>query len=281
VVRFLTDLGEFAFLQHAVLAALLVSVSSGMIGCYVVVRRITYIAGGVAHCVLGGMGAARYLQVVHGADWLHPMHGAIAAALLAALVIGWVALRAREREDTAIGALWAVGMAAGVLFIAATPGYAEDLMGYLFGNILMVGRSDLYLIGGLDLLVLAAVVLFYNQFFAVCYDEEFARLRGVRTDLFYLLLLALVALTVVLLVTVVGIVMVIALLTLPVATAGRFSRTLPRMMLYSTLLSALLSLSGLVASYGPNLPAGAVIVLLAGAVYLVAAVGHAVLGRTG
>ena len=277
MARFLTDLAEFAFLQHAVLAALLVSVASGVIGTFVVVRRITYIAGGVAHCVLGGMGAARYLERVHGVEGLHPMHGAVAAALLAAMIIGLTSLRAREREDTVIGALWAVGMAAGVLFIAATPGYSEDLMGFLFGNILMVTRGDLFLIGGLDLVILAAMALLYKQFFAVSFDEEFARLRGVRTDLFYLALLGLTALTVVLLVTVVGIVMVIALLTLPVATAGRFSRGLGQMMLLSVILSALLSLSGIALSYDPNLPPGAVIVLLAGAVYLVVTVGHAVL----
>ncbi|NQT89451.1 metal ABC transporter permease, partial [bacterium] len=257
MLEFLTDLPRHAFLQQALLAGALASVACGVVGSYVVARRITYIAGGIAHCVLAGMGAARYLAIVHGWTWLHPLHGATVAALLAALTIGIVSLRAKEREDTVISALWAVGMAVGVLFIARTPGYSEDLMSYLFGNILLVGKSDLWLILTLDVAVVAVSLLFYNKFLAVCYDEEFARLRGVRVEAYYLLLLCLAALTVVVLVTVVGIVMVIALLTLPVAVAGHFVRRLWHLMLLSSLLSLLFTTAGLAVSYGPDLPAGA------------------------
>src|SRR5262245_35074816 len=150
-MTFLRDVAENSFLQIALLTGVLVSVACGIVGTYVVTRRITYIAGGIAHCVLGGMGAARYFAVEHGwkvyhpiYGWepLHPLYGAIVAALLAAIIIGLVSLRAKQREDTVIGALWAIGMATGVLFISQTRGYNADLMSYLFGNILLVTRSD-------------------------------------------------------------------------------------------------------------------------------------------
>ena len=268
MAEFLEAAAHYSFMQHALLAGLLAAVACGIVGTYVVVRRITYIAGGIAHCVLGGIGAALYLQRVCGWTFVRPLHGAVVAALLAAMIIGLVSLRAKEREDTVIGALWAIGMAAGVLFIARTPGYSQDLMSYLFGNILMVTAADLWLIAILDVLVVAVALLFYNQFQAICFDEEFARVRGIRVEFYYLLLLALTALTVVLLVSVVGIVMVIALLTLPVAVAGYFARRLWQMMVLAIGFSILFTTAGLAVSYKPDLPAGATVIILAGAVYL-------------
>lgn len=279
MIEFLSDVQRYPFLQTALISGLLASVACGVVGTYVVVRRITYIAGGIAHCVLGGIGAARYAQVALGWQWLDPLYGALFSAIAAALTIGLVSLRAKQREDTVIGALWAIGMAAGVLFIYATPGYAVDLMSYLFGNILMVPRDELWLIAGLDAVVVLLGLAFYNQFLAVCYDEEFARLRGVPVEFFYLLLLCLTAVTVVVLAKVVGIVLVIALLTLPVAIAGTFTRTLAQMMVLATLLSAAVTTLGMALSYGSNLPAGATIVVLAGAGYLVVVVARALLQR--
>ncbi len=265
---FWSALADHSFLQCALSAGLLASVACGVVGTYVAARRVTYIAGGIAHCILGGMGAARYLQVVHGWDWLTPLQGAIGAGLLAAAVIGFVSMRTREREDTAISALWAIGMSLGVLFIAKTPGYGENLLAYLFGNILMVSPADLKLIAGLDAVVVLCGVLFYEPLLAVCFDEEFSRLRGMRSDVYYMLLLCLTALTVVLLVTVVGLVMVIALLSLPVAVASRFSRTLWQSMVLGAAFSALFSTVGLAVSYQADLPAGAVTILLVGAAYV-------------
>lgn len=276
---FFADLANYRFLQYALLASVLVSVASGVVGAYVVVRRITYIAGSIAHCVLGGLGAAKYLQIVHGWQWFSPMYGAAATAVLAAIIIGLVTIKAKQREDTVIGALWAIGMATGVLFIARTPGYQEDVMSYLFGDILLVERHDLWLIAGLDAAVVLLGILFYNKFLAVCFDEEFARLRGVRVEFYYLLLLCLTALTVVLMMKVVGIVMVIALLTLPAAVAGYFARTLWQMMILGILLSMVFTTSGLVLSYRPNLPAGATIIVLAGLAYLLTAGGYALVRR--
>lgn len=277
MTQFLTDLLRHAFLQNALLAAVLAGVACGIVGTYVVVRRISYLAGGIAHFVLGGMGVARYMQVVHGWQWFEPLYGAVVAALLASLVIGFVSLRARQREDTIIGALWAVGMAGGILFISLTPGYSEDLMSYLFGNILMVSPGDLRLIAFLDAVIVLVVLLFYNHFFAVCFDEEFARVRGLRVEFYYLLLLGLIALTVVLLISVVGIIMVIALLTLPVAIAEHFAKRLWQMMLISALLSVAFTICGLVVSYGPGLPAGATTICIAGFAYLATVVGSLVM----
>jgi len=268
-MEFLGALSRYDFLQHAMLAGVLAGIACGVVGTYVVVRRISFIAGAIAHCVLGGLGAARYLQVVRGWTWLDPLHGAVAAALLAALIIGVVSLRVKEREDTIIGALWAVGMAVGILFIARTPGYNEDLMSYLFGNILLVRARDLWLMVGLDALVVFLGVALYSQLQAICFDEEFARLRGLKVELYYLILLALTALTVVLLVSVVGLVLVIALLTLPVAIAAQFASTIRGTMVVAAALSVAFTTSGLALSYSPDLPSGATTIVLAGVAYLV------------
>ncbi len=266
-MEFFSAVADFPFLRHALMAGVLAGIACGVIGSYVVVRRITYIAGAIAHCVLAGLGIARWLQVVHG--WpISPQLGAVTAAVASAIIIGLVSLRAREREDTIIGAVWAIGMAVGILFIAVTPGYHEDLMSYLFGNILLIGGSDLWMMAALDAVVLALGLGLYPQLEAVCFDEEFARLRGLRVELYVLLLLVLIALTVVLLVSVVGIVLVIALLTLPAAIAGHFTTTLRGMMAVAAVLAVAFTTSGLAVSYSPDLPAGATTIVIAGIAYL-------------
>ena len=271
MIEFLEALPRFGFLQYALWAGLLSSLSCGVVGTYVVSRRISYLAGAIAHSVLAGLGAARYLQATRDWDWLHPLYGAVAAALIAAALIGLVNLRARQREDTIIGAIWALGMALGILFMAATPGYGVDLMGYLFGNILMVSPTDLWLLGGLGALVTLVGLGCYRQLLAVCFDAEFAHLRGLAVEGYYLLLLGLTALTVVLLSTVVGLIMVIALLTLPAAVAGHFFSRLWQIMAAAVGLSALFTIAGLAISYGPDLPTVAVIIVVAGASYLLVA----------
>jgi len=270
-LEFFSAVVDHAFLRYALLAGVLAAVPCGVVGSFVVIRRISYIAGGIAHSVLAGLGLVHYLQVVHGVTWLSPMLGATAAALVAAAIIGWVSLNLRQREDTVIGAVWAMGMATGIIFISLTPGYTTDLMSYLFGNILMVTPADLRLIAALDLLVLVVVALFHKQLLAVCFDSEFAALRGVHVQRFYFLLLGLTALTVVLLVSVVGIILVIALLTLPAALANLYAQRLWQMMALSAVLCALLTAGGLMLSYGPDLPAGAVTILLTGGLFFVVA----------
>ena len=269
MIEFVNAVAQHTFLQYALLASILASLSCGVIGTFVVTRRLTYLAGGIAHSVLGGMGLARYLHVVHNWTWLEPLHGAIIAALVASLAVAWVSLKAREREDTLIGAIWAVGMATGVIFIAATPGYSEDLMSYLFGNILMVSAADLTLMLALDIVVLGITVLLYNRLAAICFDEEFAAVRGLRVEFYYLLLVCMIGLTVVVMVSIVGLVLVIAFLTLPVAVADKLSRRLWLIMIISSLCCMLFSVGGLTLSYSLNLPAGAAIILVAATVYII------------
>ena len=262
--EFLSALGQHAFLQTAVIAGLLASLGCGVVGTYVVVKRIAFLAGGIAHSVLGGMGAALY----YGVD---PLAGALAAAVIAALLIGGIRLTWKVQEDTLIGALWAIGMAVGILFISQTPGYQTDLMSYLFGNILLVAPDSVWFMAGLDGVLLLVVGAFHRQFLAVTFDEEFARLRGVPVGFFYLLLLVLVAVTVVLLIQVVGLILVLALLTLPAAVAGHYTHSLGRIMLLATAIGATVTVLGLALSYAPDLPAGPTIILLAGAAYVVSA----------
>jgi zinc transport system permease protein len=263
----LTD-PNLPFFRYAVLTGLFASIPFGIIGTYVVVRRISSIAGAISHCVLGGVGLGLYLQKAHNITWFGPSQGAAAVALLAAVILTLVSLHAKQREDSVIGALWAAGMAIGLLFIAKTPGYI-DPMSYLFGNILLITKSDLFFVLALDLVVIGVVITFYNSFLAICFDEEYARLRGIRTHWLYLLLLCLTALTIVLLVRIVGIVMVIALLTLPAAIAGNFAGSIKQMMLLAILLCAIFILSGLGVSYSLDLPSGPVIIVIAATAYLV------------
>jgi zinc transport system permease protein len=258
---------DLPFLRYALFTGLLASISFGIIGTFVVVRRISYIAGAISHCVLAGVGAGLYLQHVVGISWFTPIHGAIVVALLAAVVLAQVSRHSKQREDSIIGALWAGGMATGFLFIAATPGYF-DPMSYLFGNILLITRNDIFFVAALDLFILTVVTIFYNKFLAICFDDEFARLRGVKTHWLYLLLLCLTALTIVLLVRIVGIIMVIALLTLPAAIAGNYAASIRLMMLIATLLCGAFIVVGLGVSYCLDLPSGSVIILIATATYL-------------
>ena len=278
-MEFLNALFESELVRNAVIACVLASLACGVVGSYVVARRITYIAGGIAHCVFGGLGAGCYLQKVHGLQWAQPFRGAVVASLVAAVIIGWVSLKAKQWEDTIIGAMWAIGMAVGVLFIAATPGYNQDLFSYLFGNVAMVSTHDLWLVAGLDLGVIIIGLGFYRRFLLVCFDEEFAISRGLNVEAYYLLLLCLVALTVVVLVKVVGIVLVIALLTLPVAVGGVFAKKLWGVMLIGTLLSILLTSCGFAISYDLDIPSGATIIVLTGAVYLAVITGRAIVRR--
>jgi zinc transport system permease protein len=259
---------DILFLRYALIVGLLSSVSLGIIGSYVVTRRITYIAAAISHCVLGGIGIATYLQRRWDQSWCDPMYGAVVAALFSALVIGFVSLYAKQREDTVISAVWAMGMAVGLLFFSMTPGYVDPMSYVLYGNLLMISQHDVWLVAIMDAVVVVLALGFYPKLLAVCFDEEFAELRGVQVKIYYLLLLCLTALTVVLLVRVVGIVLVIALLTLPAAAAGHFARQLWHMMAVAIVLCMFFIGGGIAVSFTSNLPSGPVIILIAGGVYL-------------
>lgn len=257
------------FLRYALVAGLIASFTFGIVGSYVVARRISYIAAAIAHSVLGGIGAAIYFERTQDLPWLTPTIGALAAALLSALIIGIVSLAAKEREDTIIGTIWAGGMAVGLLFIHYTPGPAVNLESFIFGNILFTTHSDLIIMTGLGLAVVFLSLLFYNKLLAVCFDEEFARLRGVNASFYYLLLLCMIGICVVLLVQLTGIILAIALIVLPAATASRITNRLSKMMFIAVILSMICTTSGLALSYSTETPTGPIIVLIASALYLI------------
>ncbi len=271
MLTFFTDLCSYPFLVNAVIAAALAAVAAGVVGSLVVVRRSTYLAGAVSHSILAGLGLARLLQRRFDIEVLTPMGGAVLVAVGVALLLARLTARDKHRADTVLSAVWTGGMALGVSFVAATPGYQDDLMSYLFGSLLLVTGGDLAWMAGLDALIVAAAALCYNRFLAIAFNEELARLRGVNTALYETVYHVLTALTVVLLVRVAGIVLAIALLTLPAAAAGLLTRRLDHMMLAAVGIGAGVSLLGLAVSYAPGWPPGATIVELAVLVYLAAA----------
>ncbi len=260
-MEFLEALSRHTFLQNALLAAVLAPLGCGMIGTLVVVKRLSFYTGGIAHSLLAGLGLAHLLR-------FPPMLGALAAALAAALLIGYIHSRWRQQEDVLVTCLWASGVALGVLFLSRTPHYGVDLLSYLFGNILLVSRTDLWLMAGLDFCILVLVVGLHRRFSALLLDEEFAAARGLCVEAYYLLLLCLVSLTVVVLVQIVGMVLLLALVTLPAATSLLFARSLTQAMVGACVLGVLLTCAGLALSYQPNLPTGSCIVLLCALSYL-------------
>lgn len=267
MISFFHALGENPFLFFALIAGIAASFASGIVGSLVVVKRIVSISGSIAHSVLGGMGLCVFLAQSFGWHFLLPLHGAIVAGLLSALLIGWIHMRYREREDTVIALIWATGMSLGVIFLALTPGYNVELLNFLFGNILWVSRQDILFLLSLDLLLLVSVALFYPRFLAICFDEEQAALQGLRVQSLYLFLLCLVALSVVLLIQIVGAILVIAMLAIPAAIATTFTFRLSTMMLIATGLGILLNFFGMYISYTWNWPSGATISLLAALAY--------------
>ncbi len=281
-MNFISALGDPAvpFLRNALLAGILSSVLFGVLGSVVTVKRIAGLAGAISHAVLGGIGLALFLSAKDIVPGIPPILGALVFAVAAAALIGVVSLKAKQREDTVINAIWAIGMSIGVLFLAKTPGYA-DPMSYLFGNILLVSSKDLVLLSILDVLIIFLAWRFYPQLEASSFDEEFARTRGVNTDLVFLATLGVVAVAVVLVQTFVGIVMVIAMLTLPSGTAGFGARNLKSMMVIATVYAIVFSVSGLALSWQADLPTGAMVVVIAGAAFLVGSALRAVLASRG
>lgn len=269
---------ELSFLRNALIAGFLSSILFGVLGAIVTVKRIAGLAGSISHAVLGGIGMALYLSATKIVPGMSPMTGAVIFAVLAAAIIGIVSLKAKQREDTVINAIWAIGMSIGVLFMAKTPGYT-DPSSYLFGNILLISARDLWLLAGLDAIVLFLAWRFYPQLEASSFDDEFARVRGIRTQAIFLILLTVTAISVVLLQTFVGIVMVIAMLTLPAGTAGYAARNLAGMMVIGSVLSVIFSTSGLALGWAIDAPSGATVVVIAGAVFLLAAAFRVVFGK--
>ncbi len=258
----ITELLSEPFMQQALLAALLVGYLSGLIGTLVVVKRISFVAGGIAHAAYGGVGLARYFA-------LPVLPTTAAYSLLMALVMGWATRQSRHRTEAVVGVIWAGGMSLGVVLMQYSPGYQGDLGVWLFGSMLLIQPADLYWLGSLALLVSALFYWFYPLLVAVAFEEEYARARGVATDVFYPVLYALIALTVVLAVRVVGLLLVIALMTIPPLLVESRSKSLAGMVLRAVLVSMGLCLFGIFLAVVLDWPPGPAIVLPACALYVI------------
>lgn len=258
----LIKLFQFEFMRNALMAGILVSIACGIIGTFVVVNRIVFISGGIAHAAYGGIGIGYFFK-------FNPVLGAIAFSVLSALGMGLVYRKTQQRSDTIIGVMWAIGMAIGIIFIDLTPGYKVDLMSYLFGSILTVPKEDLMIMLILDLLIAAMVFFFYKELVAISFDPVFAETRNLPVDQLYLMLIVAIALTVVMVMQVVGLILVIALLTIPAAISGQFVKDLKQMMLLSSVLGIIFTTLGLGISYFFNLTSGATIIMVAGSAYLI------------
>jgi zinc transport system permease protein len=256
---------QYDFMRNALLAGLLVSISCGIIGSLVVVNRIVFISGGIAHAAFGGVGLGFFCG-------FSPFLGAAIFASGVSLIMGAVSLKSKHRADTIIGVLWAIGMAVGIILIDLTPGYHVDLMSYLFGSILAVPAQDLWLMLPLDGFILLVVLLFYKEFVALSYDEQFAFVVGIPVKTLYLLLLGMTALSIVMIIQVVGLILVIALLTIPPFIAEKYTRSLGQMMVLSSILGIFFTLSGLWLSYTFDLTSGATIILVAGVGFFISQV---------
>lgn len=249
-------------MQNALLAGLLTSVICGVIGTLVVVNRIVFLSGGIAHASYGGIGLAFFC------GWPYLL-GMLGFALGGAVIMALVTLKMKHRADTIIGVVWAVGMATGIILLDLTPGYNVDLMSYLFGSILTVPASDLWIMLWVGVLICGVVTFYYNDFLAMSYDEEFAQIRGVPVRFLYLLLIGMIAVAIVVIIQIVGLILVIALMTIPPFMAERYVRSLFKMMIISSLLGMIFTIGGLWLAYAYNLTSGASIILVAGTGFFV------------
>lgn len=252
---------QYEFMRNALMAGLLVSIACGIIGTFVVLNRIVFISGGIAHAAYGGVGLGYFLG-------FSPVLGAVGFSLIAALGMGLVQRHTRQRADTLIGVLWAFGMAVGIILIDLTPGYKADLFSYLFGSILAVPTGDLWLMLILNLVIITIVTLFYKELQALSFDETYATVANVPVGILALVLIALIALTVVMMMRVVGLIMVIALLSIPAAIAGNLVRDMRAMMGLAVALGMLFTTSGLWLSYHFNLTSGATIILVSSVAFM-------------
>jgi len=255
------DALQFSFLRNALLAGVLVSIACGIIGTFVVINRIVFVSGGIAHAAYGGIGLGYFLG-------FNPVWGAVLFSVMAALGMGTIQRSTHQRADTLIGVMWALGMALGILLVDLTPGYKSNLMSYLFGSILTVSTYDLWVILALDLAIIVLVTLFFKELVALSFDETFATVANVPVQTLALLLLVLIAFTVVMLMQVVGLIMVIALLTIPAAISTIAARDMRVLMVLASFLGGVFTMAGIWLSYTFDLTSGATIIMVAGVTYI-------------
>lgn len=258
---------NFSFIRNTIVLSIISSIPIGIVGTFVVVNRMSYIAGAISHSVLGGIGIAIYLSTVFGISLITPSLGGLIFAILSGLIISFLYLWGRERVDTAISAVWIIGMSTGIIFAYFTPRYT-DLSSYLFGNILLVSLEDVWYVALISLVVLTVVSLFFHQLVLVSFDKDFSITRGINPRLFLTVLILLISLTVFLMVKIVGTILAIALITLPSAISNMFSKRISTIILSSILIAMLSQLLGLFISFELDIPTGVTITILLGVGYI-------------
>ena len=244
------ELLQYTFFQHALIGSLLASIACGLIGTYIVTRRLVFISGGLTHASFGGIGLGLYTGI-------SPILSAALFAVLSAFGVEWLSKRKDMREDSAIAVFWTLGMALGIMFTFLSPGFAPDLSAYLFGNILTITWSDIALLGGLAVLLILFFALYLHPIIYVAFDREYARSQNMPTRLIGYLMSALIAVTIVISIRVVGIVLLISLLTMPAVIANQLTRSFGRIMAGASAIGVLGSFAGLYVSYKGDIPSGA------------------------
>lgn len=263
------DLLQYAFFRYALLGSLLTAVACGIVGTYIVARRLVFISGGITHASFGGLGLGFFLHI-------NPVLTALVFAVLSAFGVEWMSKKQGVREDSAIAGFWALGMALGVIFIFLTPGYTPDLSAFLFGNILTISRTDLYWIAGLAVALVAVFTLFFREILYVAFDSDFARTQGLPVRRIEYVMMLFVSVTIVLSIRLVGIMLLMSLLTLPQMTVNLFTSDFRRIIFGSVGIGFLGCVAGLVLSYFLNVPSGAFIILVLVTIFLIAKAGQAV-----
>lgn len=246
---------SYDFLTNALVACILSGVTCGIVGSYVVARRMVFLSGGITHASFGGLGIALYAGI-------NPIVGALGFASLSSLGIEFASRKGRMREDSAIGIIWAVGMAIGAVFMSLRPGYATDLTSYLFGNILLVDRVDIVWLASLTLFIVVGAVLWLRKIMYVTFDESYARSQGVRAQRVAYVMAIIVAVTIVLSIKVMGIILLLSLLTMPTVIANTFTKDYRRIALYSALVAVVGNVTGFILSYEYDLPTGSCIIFI-------------------
>lgn len=258
----LSEIFSYTFINHALIAAFLSSIICGVIGTYIISKRMVFISGGITHASFGGIGIAFFIGI-------QPFLGGAIFAVLSALTIEFISKKGNIRNDSSIGILWSLGMAIGIIFIYLTPGYAPNLMSYLFGSILTVSQTELFFMSGLTLVIILFFVLFYKPILFISFDENFARSQDAPVNIINYLLMSLIALGIVINIRVAGIILVMSLLTLPQNTANLFTNNFKRIIYYSILISFVGILAGLAGSFWLGIPSGASIIFTLALIFFI------------
>ncbi len=255
------DFLEHTFFQHALWGSLFTCIVCGIVGTYIVSKRLVFIGGGITHASFGGLGLGFWLGI-------NPIFSALLFSIVSAFGVEWLSKKQDVREDSAIAAFWSLGMAVGVIFIFLTPGYAPNISSYLFGNILTITQQDLWLLIGLTILLIAGFSLFFNQILYTAFDRDFAITKGIHVRWIENLMMLAIAVTIVCSIRLVGIMLLLSLLTIPQMTANLFTSRFKNIIYFSIFFGLTGCFSGLLLSYYINVPSGAMIIFVQVIIFL-------------